>query len=147
VTNKKNAFRFPKDPSAVFPQAEQPVFIDKRASYVKREYLEKEQGMKHKNRKKKALGEIITKSMKLAESGTEGLESDVINIGRLGALDEELNNFKMENFKISQVEDDNDDGDIEMNDGDKKSMTVGKKKKIQKREKRKVKSHYIVNFK
>ena len=43
---KKNAFRFPKDPESIFPQADKPQYIEKRAAHVDPSLRTKLKGMK-----------------------------------------------------------------------------------------------------
>ena len=50
ITRKKNAFRYPNDPSAVFPQEEKPTYIDRRRASLPVEYLKKDIYEKQKNK-------------------------------------------------------------------------------------------------
>ncbi len=50
ITRKKNAFRYPNDPNAVFPQEEKPVYIDRRSMSLPVEYFIKDVYEKKKNK-------------------------------------------------------------------------------------------------
>jgi hypothetical protein len=132
VTNKKNAFRFPKDPEAVFPQQADPVFIDRRVKAQPVEFLLREKQTKQK--KKKAHLEALEESMKFAEDKVEGkLREDMV-------LD--INNIDMEM--------DFDNLNLDKNKRKKKraGMDVDDEGQINKRhkKKKKSKSHYIINY-
>lgn len=77
-TRKKNAFRYPKDPEAVYPQYEKPVYIEKRQRYLPTEYLIKNTGEKPKNRIKREQEEALQREFALAEGKiNEGKAIDV----------------------------------------------------------------------
>ena len=50
ITRKKNAFRYPNDPNAIFPQEEKPTYIDRRRASLPVEYLKKDIYEKQKNK-------------------------------------------------------------------------------------------------
>jgi len=138
ITRKKNAFRYPNNQDAVIPQAEQPVFIDKRAKYAKTTYLAKDYGMKKKNVIKK--NTIETRNLALIEAKARGegkeRENDIIDTDHLNDLD--IDNLDMENITLNE----NKKG---------KNKNIGmdieySARKINKKRKKKNKSHFIVNF-
>lgn len=155
VTNKKNAFRYPKDPESVFPKAPEPVYIDRRALALPREYLIKEKGMKNKNIKKQNKIENLNKAMKEAEDKVEGRvrENEVIDLNKMVNLDEYGNldidqELNMDNMTL-------DDGKnkknkkknrMEIVDEDINFTSKNKKAGNKKRKTRNSKSHYIVNY-
>jgi hypothetical protein len=132
VTNKRNAFRYPKDPEAVFPQQVDPKFIDRRVSAQPVEFLLKVKQTKQK--KKKDNLQAIQDSMKFAVDKVEGnLREDVVI---------DINNIDMET--------DFDNLNIEKNKKRNKEvgMDIDGERQINKRHRkqRKSKSHYIINY-
>jgi hypothetical protein len=130
VTNKKNAFRYPKDPEAVIPQQAEPVFIDRRVKAQPIELLLREKQTKQKL--KKDHKEALEESMKFAEDKVHGrLREDMV-------LD--INNIDMEM--------DFDDLNLDKKKKKKAGMEIDEEKQINKRhkKKRKSKSHYIINY-
>lgn len=129
VTNKKNAFRYPKDPEAVFPQAVDPVFIDRRRHAQPVEYLIRTKQSKQK--KKRDNLEDIEERMKFAEDKVEGkLNEDVlldINNVDMEMDFEGINTQKKRRNKGMDVDDDG---------------QINKRHK----KKKKSKSHYIINY-
>ncbi len=149
---KKNAFRYPNDPSSEIPQAKQPIFIDKRTRAIPTKYLVKEKGIKHKNLIKLEQAEKLESELKKVHDKVEGnlREGEVIDLNKMVETDE-FGNIKM-------------DDDIEMhkfNSNDKQNknkskqmdidhMEIGGEKNARKimknKKKKKTKSHFIVNY-
>ena len=72
ITRKKNSFRYPNDPDAVYPQAEKPVFIDRRrmnmpVEYLKRDIYEKKKNKYARERDEKLKNELLRIEGKLNE--------------------------------------------------------------------------------
>ena len=143
ITRKKNAFRYPNDPNAVFPQEEKPVYIDRRSMNLPVEYLKKEIYEKKKN--------------KYARERDEKLKNELLRIE--GKLNED------KNIEIKDMEDIPMDDDSE-EEKNKNMIKVDKKEKgngmildddysVKRNKKRirrggyrhKRKSKYIMNFK
>ena len=143
ITRKKNAFRYPNDPNAVFPQEEKPVYIDRRSMNLPVEYLKKEIYEKKKN--------------KYARERDEKLKNELLRIE--GKLNED------KNIEIKDMEDIPMDDDSEEKNN-KNVIKVDKKEKgngmildddynVKRNKKRirrggyrhKRKSKYIMNFK
>ena len=82
ITRKKNAFRYPKDPEAEYPQYEKPVYIEKRQRYLPIEYLIKNTGEKHKNKVKREKEEMLQRELDIAEGKiNEGKAIDFVVTG------------------------------------------------------------------
>ena len=140
ITRKKNAFRYPNDPNAVFPQEEKPVYIDRRSMSLPVEYFIKDVYEKKKN--------------KYARERDEKLKNELLKID--GKLNEDKNiEIKdMENIDMNE-EDEENNKNKSFNKEKDKGMILDddynvkrKKKRIQRggyRHKRK--SKYIMNFK
>jgi hypothetical protein len=145
ITRKKNAFRFPNDKESEYPQAEKPVYIDKRAKYAKTEYLVKEIGLKKKNVEKKNAVEARYNALLAAEARAEGREreDDVIEMNDLADLDDnfdveklDLDKFTLNDNKKSK----NKRGGMDVED------TSARRQNINKKRKKKNKSYYLVNY-
>lgn len=104
ITRKKNAYRFPKEKDAVFPQADLPVYIDKRTSAAKVEYLIRDKGTKTKNLKKQVHESNLKNAIQTASDRAEGKyrEGEIIDLNKLVKLDE-YGNIDMDN-EIEQME-------------------------------------------
>ena len=142
ITRKKNAFRYPNDPNAVFPQEEKPVYIDRRSMSLPVEYFIKDVYEKKKN--------------KYARERDQKLKNELLKID--GKLNEDKNiEIKdMENIDMNEEDEENNKNKNKSYDKEKdKGMVLDddynvkrKKKRIQRggyRHKRK--SKYIMNFK
>ena len=105
ITRKKNAFRYPNDPNAIFPQEEKPVYIDRRSMNLPTEYLKKEIYEKKKN--------------KYARERDEKLKNELLRI------DGKLNENK--NIELGDMEDIPMDEDKEENN--KKESKIFNKEK------------------
>jgi hypothetical protein len=143
VTNKKNAFRYPKDPSASFPQHKDPVFVDRRTRAIPAEMLIKEKGIKNKNLKKKLHQEGLEQAFKDAYDKVEGTEREgqVIDINNMD-MDYELEKLnlgekKKKADKKAKAKSSGMDLDVEEN----KPTARRSGRKTKKR-----KSHYIINY-
>ena len=143
ITRKKNAFRYPNDPNAIFPQEEKPVYIDRRSMNLPTEYLKKEIYEKKKN--------------KYARERDEKLKNELLRI------DGKLNENK--NIELGDMEDIPMDEDKEENnkkeskifnkeketgmilDDDYKNIRKNRKKINRGGFKHKRRSKHIMNFK
>jgi hypothetical protein len=143
VTNKKNAFRFPKDLNALYPQVKDPVYIDRRTSAVPREYLIKEKGTKMKNLKKQNKLKELNEEMKRVEGSKE---DEVIDLNKMiNVEDIDVDNdldYEMEKFSL---------GDNKKKRKNKKNMmdvevNSQSKPNRNRRKNKKNKSYYIVNY-
>lgn len=154
ITRKKNAFRFPKDKSAEFPQQKEEIFIDRRTSAAPREILIQQKGIKTKNLKKQTHLDILAKGMKEAE-GLQN-EGEIIDMNQLANLDEFGNinfdeqmdqmanmNIDEENKKAKSLKKKERGMDLDMDISMKKNKG---NLNYRKRQNRKKKSSYIVNF-
>ena len=142
ITRKKNAFRYPNDPSAVFPQEEKPVYIDRRSMNLPVEYLKKDIYEKKKN--------------KYARERDEKLKNELLRVE--GKLNEDKN-IELKDMEDIPMDYDNEEKNNNTNKFSKEkgsgmvleedfNIKRKKKKKIQRggyRHKRK--SKYIMNFK
>jgi hypothetical protein len=139
VTNKKNAFRYPKDPESVFPQYKDPVFIDRRTRAIPAEMLIKEKGIKNKNLKKKLHREGLEQAFKDVHDKVEGnLRKDqVIDLDNL-EMDFELEKLSLgEQKKQQKTKKPNIDMDLEVEENKpRRTARRGKKSK----------SYYIINY-
>ena len=104
ITRKKNAFRYPNDPSAVFPQEEKPTYIDRRRASLPVEYLKKDIYEKQKN--------------KYARERDEKLKNELLKI------EGKFNEGK--NIELNDMEDIDMDEDGGTMHTVKYSMTIGK---------------------
>lgn len=86
ITRKKNAFRYPKDKLAIFPQQKAEVHIDKRQSAAPPEILIQAKGEKNKKMKKRLHLEALARGM--AEAEGKGNEDGVIDMNKLANFDE-----------------------------------------------------------
>ena len=104
ITRKKNAYRFPKDKEAIIPQAEEPVYIDKRTSKANINFLVREKGTKDKNLKKQAHLEAISKAFKGNDRETEIIDlNSLVQLDEYGNIDmdKEANDLE-EKFNINE---------------------------------------------
>ena len=136
IKRKKNGFRFPKDPEAVFPQEPKPVYIEKRAAHVPANLRTKVKGIKASRleglRQKAEIEEALNK----AEEKVNNQKNNIRNTSDMAIdLDKEKNNtFSNLDKELQALE--------KMNLGNKEknnNSTVRNKKK------KKSKSYYIVN--
>ena len=142
ITRKKNSFRYPNDPDAVYPQEEKPIFIDRRRMNMPVEYLKKDIYEKKKN--------------KYARERDEKLKNEILRIE--GKLNEDKK-IEIKDMEDIDIEDDKEEKNVNISKPYKKEKGNGmdleedfnikrKKKRIQRggyRHKRK--SKYIMNFK
>lgn len=154
ITRKKNAFRFPKDPEAEFPQAEKPVYIDRRAQSANVQYLIRDSGMKKKNQLKKLHEETLSQSLKDAERRALGMEreDDVIEMNDIENADEDIDvdNIDMNKFSLNETN----KGKSKSKKKKEMGMDIdqeesGRRSNMNRRNKRKnkkSKSYYIVNY-
>lgn len=101
ITRKKNAFRFPKDKSAIIPQQKAEKFVDRRQSAAPAEILIQAKGIKTKKLKKQKHLEEIAKGMALAEGNQN--EGGIIDMNKLANMDE-FGNIMFDE-EIDQMED------------------------------------------
>ena len=154
ITNKKNAFRFPKDPSSIIPQQKEELFIDRRTSAAPREILIQQKGIKTKNMKKQKHLDLLAKGMREAE----GLhnEGEVIDMNKLANLDE-FGNINFDEQMGQMAEMNIDDGVNKKNTKKKKEVGMeldmdfslknkNKSLNYRKRQNKKTKSSLIANF-
>ena len=138
ITRKKNAFRYPNDPSAVFPQEEKPVYIDRRSMNLPVEYLKKDIYEKKKN--------------KYARERDEKLKNELLRID--GKLNEDKN-IELKDMEMDDEQEENKNKKVNYNREKDNGMILDddynvkrKKKRIQRGGyKHKRKSKYIMNFK
>ena len=126
ITRKKNAFRYPNDPNAVFPQEEKAEYIDRRrmnlpVEYMKKDIYEKKKNKYIRERDEKLKNELLRVEGKLNEDKNIELKdmediamdddsedknnNNKINKKEKGSgmiIDEELNNFKRTKKKINR---------------------------------------------
>jgi len=106
ITRKKNAFRYPKDSTAIFPQQKEEKHIDKRQTAAPSEILIQAKGIKTKKLKKQQHLEALAKGM-AAAAGNHN-EGGVLDMNKLANLDEFGNiNFEQEidNMKDMAIDD------------------------------------------
>jgi hypothetical protein len=94
ITRKKNAFLYPNDPEAEFPQAPPPEYIERRARYLPYEYLLKNKGIKAKNLYKKEKEANLKKLMEIAEGKLH--ENEAIDIEDMGGLVDNVDNLDLD---------------------------------------------------
>jgi hypothetical protein len=136
IKRKKNAFRFPKDPEAIFPQEPKPVYIEKRAAHVPANLRTKVKGIKASRleglRQKAEIEEALNKAEEKISNQINNIKN---NSGMTIELDKEKNksfsNLDKELQALEKMSLDNKDKN--------KHSTVRNKKK------KKSKSYYIVN--
>ena len=149
---KKNAFRYPNDPTAIIPQAKQPIFIDRRSKSIPTQYLVKEKGMKFKNILKQENANRLESELKKVHDKVEGniREGEVIDLNKLVEVDE-YGNINMD----EEIEMDKESSNVKVKKNISKGMDVDLmdvtgnnniKKTMKTKKKRKNKSHFIVNF-
>jgi hypothetical protein len=139
ITNKKNAFRYPKDPEAVFPQHPDPVFIDRRTKAIPPEMLIKDKSMKKKNLKKKLHKEGLEKAFKEIHDRVEGTErdNDIIDLNNID-MDEELDKLTLGDKKRNTRKKVNSGMDLDLEES-------APKARRSRRNTKKGKSYYIMN--
>ena len=142
ITRKKNSFRYPNDPDAVYPQEEKPIFIDRRRMNMPVEYLKKDIYEKKKN--------------KYARERDEKLKNEILRIE--GKLNEDKN-IEIKDMEDIDIEDDKEEKNVNISKPYKKEKGNGmdleedfNSKKIKKRIKRggyrhRRHSKNIMNFK
>ncbi len=94
ITRKKNAFRYPKDPEAEYPQYEKPVYIEKRQRYLPIEYLIKNTGEKHKNKVKREKEEMLQRELDIAEGKIN--EGKAIDFEDMDEVVDDVNDMEIE---------------------------------------------------
>ena len=143
ITRKKNAFRYPNDPNAEFPQEEKPVYIDRRRMNLPVEYLKKDIYEKKKN--------------KYARERDEKLKNELLRVE--GKLNEDKN-IELKDMEDIPMDDDSEDKNNNKNkisnkekgngmiiDDDLNSFKRTKKKINRGGFRHKRKSKHIMNFK
>jgi hypothetical protein len=146
VERKKNAFRYPKDPSAEFPQAPAPVYIERRSKNLPREFLVKERGMKVKNQKKKARIETLSSAIQEAEDRVEGREreNDIIELDKIDDnvdIDMHMDKLNVGEKKKNKPRKSHEGMEVEADENRKNKRTSYKKS----RKNKKNKSYLIMN--
>ena len=109
ITRKKNSFRYPNDPDAVYPQEEKPIFIDRRRMNMPVEYLKKDIYEKKKN--------------KYARERDEKLKNEILRIE--GKLNEDKNIEIKDMEEIDMDEDENDEKNVNKSKSYKKEKGNG----------------------
>lgn len=75
IQRKKNAFRYPNDKDAIYPQCKRIVPIERRAMYLPTEYLIKHTGEKHKNKYEREYNQRLQHELdKIDGKANEGKE-------------------------------------------------------------------------
>jgi hypothetical protein len=152
IERKKNAFRYPNHVDSEFPQAEKPVYIDKRAKSARREFLIRDIGIKMKNQIKQQIVETRNMALRKAEARGEGREreDDVININNIVNseanidIDElDMDKFTLNDKKTKKPIKNKKETGMEIEDNN-----FGKKENYRKNrnKKKKNKSFYLVNY-
>ena len=143
ITRKKNSFRYPNDPDAVYPQEEKPIFIDRRRMNMPVEYLKKDIYEKKKN--------------KYARERDEKLKNEILRIeGKLNE-DKNIEIKDMENIDMNEEDEENnkkeskifnkEKGTGMILDDDYKNIRKNRKKINRGGFKHKRRSKHIMNFK
>ena len=120
ITRKKNAFRYPNDNSAIFPQQKAEKHIDKRQSAAPPEILIQAKGIKTRKLKKQQHLEALAKGMAIAEGKQN--EGGIIDMNKLANLDE-FGNINFDN------DNDNDINDMDVDDDREKKLKRKEKEK------------------
>ncbi len=108
ITRKKNSFRYPNDPDAVYPQEEKPIFIDRRRMNMPVEYLKKDIYEKKKN--------------KYARERDEKLKNEILRIE--GKLNEDKN-IEIKDMEDIDIEDDKEEKNVNISKPYKKEKGNG----------------------
>ena len=148
LARKKNAFRFPKDPEAIIPKHEAPVYIDKRSAHIPVEYRYRPKGVKACKIEEQRKIDEINNALQEAEMRFKGEKKGNIDLKLEGVndnmeLDEELNKLAKLKIKSKAESKKEKKSKIAMDEDDlnETRKTIRAKKKKQK----KSKSYYIVN--
>ena len=151
ITNKKNAFRYPKDPTAVFPKKDAPIFLDVRTSALPLYIIMNEKGVKAKTRKHNELMEKVNKEINAKkevnmEEDMKTRENDVIDLNKIANVDGELENLNFDNIDLEggkrKKKKYANAGDVKME----KDNQFERKERQKEKRKKKSKSHFIANF-
>ena len=152
ITNKKNAFRYPKDPTAVFPQKKNPLFLDVRTSALPLNIIMNEKGVKAKTRKHNELMQAVSNEINAKkeidiDEEINARENEVIDLNKIANIDTEIEKLDFENMGLeegrSRRKKKHVTSEVEMTD---KNITFTQKEKHKKRAQKKSKSRYIVKF-
>jgi hypothetical protein len=148
---RKNAFRYPKDPEAVFHQKKDPVFLDVRTSALPLHIMTNQKGVKPKTRKQKELMEAVNNEINAKkevnmEEEMKGREDEVIDLNRIVNIDNEIEKLDFDTMDLEEgkprKKKKNAKVEMEMNTNNDFIKKERQKKKAQK----KSKSRYIVKF-
>ena len=92
ITRKKNSFRYPNDPDAEYPQAPQPVYIDRRSMNLPVEYLKKEIYEKKKNKYLRERDEKLkNKILEIDGKLNEGKNIDINDMEEIEMEEDNIN--------------------------------------------------------
>jgi len=153
IKRKKNAFRFPTDPSAIFPKQIAPVYIDKRSGFIPVEIKSNTKGITkayklEEQRQKKE----IEDALKAADERVNGDKKGNINLNEMSNfnemdLDKELSKLNSLNIlsKQERRKKKKDSGLVIDQEIENENENEKKGKVIRNKKKKKSKSHYIVN--
>ena len=142
ITRKKNAFRYPKDPEAEYPQYEKPVYIEKRQRYLPIEYLIKNTGEKHKNKVKREKEEMLQRELDIAEGKIN--EGKAIDFEDMDEVVDDVNDMEIEETNKQKRRKEKDSGmDIDDMQGRSKERQLNRRRKGFRH---KTKSKYIMKY-
>ena len=145
IHRKKNAFRYPNDPTAIFPKHAAPSYIDKRAAYIPYDLRQKKSGVKAYKIEEQRQKKEIEDALKAAEDKVLGENKGNIDLSKMDTFDFDIDK------EISKLQDMNiltknevkqkrrEEKKLKMEDETKKVNVVRNKKK------KKSKSYYLVN--
>lgn len=137
---KKNAFRYPNHPEAVFPKHPEPVYIDRRAAHVPAELRVRGKTQKVSKLEEQRRKEEIEESLRKAEEKVEGENSGNIDLSKIDtynmSIDNDIPKQKKKKTSIS-----NDMMIDEVDNSNKKIKTV----RYTNKQNQKKKAYIIVN--
>lgn len=143
ISRKKNAFRYPNDPSAIIPKHAEPVYIDKRSAHIPITLRVRPKGVKAYKIEERRQKAEVENALKAADEKILGENKGHIDLSKMDTfnmdIEEELNKLnvltKSEAKKAKREKKDTMEVDQKTN----VSNTIRQKNK------KKSKSHYIVN--
>lgn len=156
IKRKKNAFRFPNDPTAIIPKQHAPVYIDKRSGYIPIEIKSNTKGITkayklEEQRQKKEIEDALKRAEEKVNGETRG-NIDLTEMSKFNEMDldkelSKLNNLNLlskqerKKKKKSELKKEKESQSIDEDKEEKKGRIV----RTSNKKKKKSKSHYIVN--
>ena len=143
ISRKKNAFRYPNDPSAIIPKHAEPVYIDKRSAHIPILLRVRPKGVKAYKIEERRQKAEVESALKAADEKILGENKGHIDLSKMDTfnmdIDEELNKLNVLTKSEAKKAKREKKATMDIDEKHNVSNTVRQKNK------KKSRSHYIVN--